>query len=133
VTRVKGQFEGRNTVAPLLGDGSYGPQPACISGNADLDHIPTLLFSPEQPLDPKQNEFRIVSPVLIRGNGRSKPKVSARPTARLCIAISFPIFDCRVVQQEKLAGAIIIGKSNVPEFGLGSQTFNPVFGIIRTI
>jgi amidase len=39
-----------------------------------------------------------------------------------------PDFDCRVVQREKEAGAIIVGKTNVPEFGLGSQTFNPVFG-----
>jgi amidase len=39
-----------------------------------------------------------------------------------------PDFDCRIVQREKSAGAIVIGKSNVPEFGLGSQTFNPVFG-----
>ena len=39
-----------------------------------------------------------------------------------------PDFDCRVVQREKQAGAVVIGKSNVPEFGLGSQTFNPVFG-----
>jgi amidase len=42
-----------------------------------------------------------------------------------------PDFDCRVVQREKAAGAIVIGKSNVPEFGLGSQTFNPVFGPTR--
>jgi amidase len=39
-----------------------------------------------------------------------------------------PDFDCRVVQREKAAGAIVLGKTNVPEFGLGSQTFNPVFG-----
>ncbi len=39
-----------------------------------------------------------------------------------------PDFDCRGVQREKEAGAIIIGKTNVPEFGLGSQTFNLVFG-----
>jgi amidase len=39
-----------------------------------------------------------------------------------------PDFDCRVVQREKAAGAIILGKTNVPEFGLGSQTFNKVFG-----
>ena len=42
-----------------------------------------------------------------------------------------PDFDCRVVQYEKQAGAIVIGKTNVPEFGLGSQTFNPVFGPTR--
>lgn len=42
-----------------------------------------------------------------------------------------PDFDCRVVQREKEAGATVIGKTNVPEFGLGSQTFNPVFGATR--
>src|SRR6266481_969148 len=42
-----------------------------------------------------------------------------------------PDFDCRVVQREREAGAIVIGKTNVPEFGLGSQTFNPVFGPTR--
>jgi amidase len=42
-----------------------------------------------------------------------------------------PSFDCLVVEREKKAGAIVIGKTNVPEFGLGSQTFNPVFGPTR--
>jgi amidase len=41
---------------------------------------------------------------------------------------NIPDFDCRVVQREKQAGAIVLGKTNVPEFGFGSQTFNPVFG-----
>src|SRR6266436_2674641 len=39
-----------------------------------------------------------------------------------------PNADCLVVEREKNAGAIVIGKTNVPEWGLGSQTFNPVFG-----
>jgi amidase len=39
-----------------------------------------------------------------------------------------PDFDCRVVQREKEAGAIVLGKTNVPESGLGSQTFNLIFG-----
>jgi amidase len=39
-----------------------------------------------------------------------------------------PNMDCLVVEREKQAGAIVIGKTNVPEWGLGSQTFNPVFG-----
>ena len=39
-----------------------------------------------------------------------------------------PDFDCLVVDREKQAGAIIVGKTNLPEFALGSQTFNPVFG-----
>ena len=43
-------------------------------------------------------------------------------------ADDIPDVDCLVVEREKNAGAIIIGKTNVPEWGLGSQTFNPVFG-----
>ena len=31
----------------------------------------------------------------------------------------------------KQAGAVVIGKTNTPEFGAGSQTFNPVFGPTR--
>jgi amidase len=36
--------------------------------------------------------------------------------------------DAIFVERLKKAGAIIIGKTNTPEFGLGSQTFNDVFG-----
>jgi amidase len=39
-----------------------------------------------------------------------------------------PDADGFVVQREKAAGAIVLGKTNVPEFGLGSHTFNKVFG-----
>src|SRR3989454_12290465 len=46
-------------------------------------------------------------------------------------AENIPNFDCLVVEREKNAGAIVIGKTNVPEFGAGSQTFNPVFGATR--
>ncbi len=39
-----------------------------------------------------------------------------------------PSFDSLVVARMKDAGCIVIGKTNVPEFGLGSHSFNPVFG-----
>ena len=39
-----------------------------------------------------------------------------------------PTFDSLVVERIRSAGAIIVGKTNVPEFAMGSQTFNPVFG-----
>jgi amidase len=39
-----------------------------------------------------------------------------------------PDFDCVMVARMKAAGCIVIGKTNVPEFGLGSHTFNEVFG-----
>lgn len=39
-----------------------------------------------------------------------------------------PPRDGIMVERIKAAGAIIIGKSNTPEFGLGSQSYNPLFG-----
>jgi amidase len=39
-----------------------------------------------------------------------------------------PTVDSLMVERMKAAGCIIIGKTNVPEFGLGSHTFNDVFG-----
>jgi len=39
--------------------------------------------------------------------------------------------DALFVERMKAAGAIVIGKSNTPEFGLGSHTYNPVFGTTR--
>jgi amidase len=39
-----------------------------------------------------------------------------------------PQADAFVVERMKKSGAIIIGKTNAPEFGLGSQTYNNVFG-----
>ncbi len=39
-----------------------------------------------------------------------------------------PTEDDLVVERTRAAGAITIGKTNTPEFGAGSQTFNQVFG-----
>ena len=57
------------------------------------------------------------------------------PTRNLRTTWGSPIFkdfvpdhDGLIVQRLKDAGAITIGKTNTPEFGAGSQTFNQVFG-----
>ena len=47
------------------------------------------------------------------------------------LADNVPTADDLVVQRMKAAGGILIGKTNTPEFGLGSHTYNPVFGITR--
>ena len=39
--------------------------------------------------------------------------------------------DALIVKRSHDAGAIMVGKSNTPEFGAGSQTFNAVFGATR--
>ena len=42
-----------------------------------------------------------------------------------------PDFSTLLVERAQAAGAVTIGKTNTPEFGAGSQTFNPVFGATR--
>jgi amidase len=42
-----------------------------------------------------------------------------------------PAEDHILAERLKAAGAILIGKTNTPEFGAGSQTFNKVFGATR--
>nr|WP_237168475.1 amidase [Paracoccus shandongensis] len=41
---------------------------------------------------------------------------------------NLPPEDAIVVARARAAGAILIGKTNTPEFGLGSHTYNAVFG-----
>jgi len=57
------------------------------------------------------------------------------PTKGMRTTFGSPIFkdnvpdtDAILVERIKIAGGIIVGKTNTPEFGAGSNTFNPVFG-----
>ena len=43
-----------------------------------------------------------------------------------------PAEDALHVARMKQAGAVILGKTNTPEWGAGSQTFNPLFGTTST-
>lgn len=42
-----------------------------------------------------------------------------------------PAADSPMVERLRRAGAVIIGKTNTPEFGLGSHSYNPVYGVTR--
>ena len=60
------------------------------------------------------------------------------PTAGIRSTSGSPLFkdfvptaDSLLVQRMKAAGCIVIGKTNTPEFGLGSHSFNEVFGATR--
>ena len=44
---------------------------------------------------------------------------------------NIPKLDSPMVRNLRNAGCLIIGKTNVPEFGIGSQTYNNVFGPTR--
>src|SRR4051812_16348944 len=62
----------------------------------------------------------------------------AEETAGMRTTYGSPLFadhvpdaDSLLVERLRKAGAVIIGKTNTPEFAAGSQTFNPVFGATR--
>jgi amidase len=42
-----------------------------------------------------------------------------------------PTEDAEIVRKLKKAGAVVLGKTNTPEFGAGANTFNKVFGATR--
>ncbi|WP_192913841.1 amidase [Roseibium sediminis] len=42
-----------------------------------------------------------------------------------------PVQDDILAERLRAAGAIFIGKTNTPEFGMGSQSYNPVHGVTR--
>ena len=42
-----------------------------------------------------------------------------------------PDYDSLMVERYRLHGLTLLGKTNTPEFGLGSQTFNAVFGATK--
>jgi amidase len=44
---------------------------------------------------------------------------------------NIPTQDSLIVQRQHAAGAITLGKSNMPEFGAGSHTFNEIFGTTK--
>ncbi len=55
------------------------------------------------------------------------PTTNGSPILRDQVAVADALF----VERMRAAGALIIGKTNTPEFGLGSQTYNALHGITR--
>ena len=60
------------------------------------------------------------------------------PTKGIRTTFGSPIYrdhvpdeDHIIVERLRAAGAILLGKSNTPEFAVGAQTFNPIFGATR--
>lgn len=62
-------------------------------------------------------------------NAAGLPTTMGSPAMRGNVAQTSDI----MVQRMQDAGAIVIGKTNTPEFGLGSHTFNPVFGATQNV
>ena len=103
--------------------------------NPQVNAIVTLL--PEQAMD----QAAVADEALAHGeevgplHGLPVAHKDLHLTKGIRTTFGSPIFsdfvpeqDAIIVERLKEAGAITIGKTNTPEFGLGSQTFNEVFG-----
>lgn len=68
-------------------------------------------------------------PIAIKDthNAAGFPTTNGSPIFRDHIATQ----DDLIVERLRKAGAIVIGKTNVPEFAAGAHTFNEVFGVTR--
>lgn len=113
---------------------------------AYLDHIARLnprvnvivaLQDPQKPIEQSDERDRQLArgeylgwmhgfPLAVKGLTATK---GIRTTLGSPIFRDFvPPADAIVVERMRRAGAIVIGKTNTPEFGLGSQTCNSVYG-----
>ncbi len=106
--------------------------------NPLVNAIVTLL--PEQAM----RQARAADEALARGDlpgplhGLPVAHKDLFPTKGIRTTFGSPIYkdfvpdhDALIVERLRRAGAITIGKTNTPEFGAGSQTYNPVFGATR--
>jgi amidase len=99
-----------------------------------------VTFLPERA----RERARAVDAALARGEdpgplaGLPVAHKDLTPTRGVRTTYGSPIFrdfvpdeDAIIVERLERAGAITVGKTNTPEFGAGSQTFNAVFGATR--
>ncbi len=107
-------------------------------------------------LNPTLNALVTLTPGLARQRAADADRIHARgeslgvlhgipvahkdllATAGIRTTFGSPIFadfvpatDAVIVERQRRAGAVTVGKTNTPEFGAGSHTFNSVFGATR--
>jgi amidase len=99
--------------------------------NAIITYLPEQALSAAADLDEAQARGESMGPL----HGLPIAHKDLEDTAGVRTTYGSPLFanhvpekDALIVERLKRAGAISVGKTNVPEFGAGSQTFNPVFG-----
>jgi amidase len=106
--------------------------------NPSLDAIVTLV--PERALEQASRADEAIARGQTIGplHGLPIAHKDLQPTKGIRTTFGSPVFrnfvpeeDSLLVERCRNAGAILVGKTNTPEFGAGSQTFNPIFGATR--
>ncbi|MGH2390926.1 MAG: amidase, partial [Chloroflexota bacterium] len=103
--------------------------------NPSVNAIVTLV--PEQAMEQARRADEALAHGTLLGplHGLPVAHKDLHDTAGLRTTYGSPLFrdwvpteDAIMIERIKKAGAITMGKTNTPEFGAGSQTFNEVFG-----
>lgn len=133
-------------LAALIAEGEVSSEEAVRAHFARIDEVNPIVnaivtVDPERAFD----EARAADARLVaaRASGEALPPLHGIPmthkdthdTAGMRTTLGSPVYADRVPETDDLivarlraAGVITTGKSNVPEFGAGAHTFNPVFG-----
>ena len=133
--------------AVALSDAIRTRRVSCVEVmRATLDHVAALnphvnAIVALQPEDGLLAQARARDQQLARGDwlgplhGIPQAIKDLEPVAGIVSTQGSPVFkdfvpttDSIVVERTRAAGAILIGRTNVPEFGFGSHTYNPVYG-----
>ena len=104
--------------------------------NAIVTFVPERALKEARALDRRLANRRTATPGPLAGLPIAYkdlvPTRGIRTTlGSLVYADQVPAQDHLIVERLRTAGAITLGKTNTPEFGAGSQTFNKVFGATR--
>jgi amidase len=106
--------------------------------NPKVNAIVTLLAERARENAGKADEMQARGRALGPLHGLPVAHKDLVETAGIRTTFGSPIFkdnvpteDAILVERIRDAGAICVGKTNTPEFGAGSQTFNPVFGATK--
>ncbi len=102
--------------------------------NAIVTYLPELALELAQAADAKQTrgeELGVLHGLPIAHKDLFETAGIRTTMGSPVFADYVPVADDLIIARLKAAGCITLGKTNVPEFGAGSHTFNPVFGATK--
>jgi amidase len=99
--------------------------------NAIVTFLPEQALKAAKALDRKKTFNGILAGLPIAYKDLVATKGIKTTFGSTIYADHVPAEDHVIVERLSAAGAITLGKTNTPEFGAGSQTFNAVFGATR--
>ena len=102
--------------------------------NAIITYLPELALELARAADEKQaqgEELGVLHGLPIAHKDAAETKGIRTTMGSPVYSDYIPEADDLIIERLKAAGCITLGKTNVPEFGAGSHTFNRVFGATR--